>query len=96
MLLALALVVESSMRQGAAAIRALEEGFGKKAVFIREGGSIPFVTDMYDTFKIPCVLMGFGLPDENAHAPDEHIYLENYFGGIRSVARFYEELAHLS
>jgi acetylornithine deacetylase/succinyl-diaminopimelate desuccinylase-like protein len=78
-----------------AAIRALGEGFGKKAVFIREGGSIPFVTQMYETFKMPCVLMGFGLPDENAHAPDEHILLENYFGGIRSVARFYQELAQL-
>ncbi len=77
------------------AIHALEGGFGKKAVFIREGGSIPFVTQMHDTFKVPCVLMGFGLPDENAHAPDEHIALENYFGGIKSVALFYEHLAAL-
>jgi len=75
------------------AIHALEAGFGKRAVFIREGGSIPFVTQMHDTFKVPCVLMGFGLPDENAHAPDEHIALENYFGGIKSVALFYEQLA---
>jgi len=75
------------------AIHALESGFGKKAVFIREGGSIPFVTQMHDTFKVPCVLLGFGLPDENAHAPDEHIALDNYFGGIRSVALFYDELA---
>ena len=75
------------------AIHALEQGFGKKAVFIREGGSIPFVTQMHDTFKVPCVLLGFGLPDENAHAPDEHIALENYFGGIKSVALFYDQLA---
>ncbi|MGH9682071.1 MAG: dipeptidase [Candidatus Acidiferrales bacterium] len=74
------------------AIHALESGFGKKAVFIREGGSIPFVTQMHDTFKVPCVLMGFGLPDENAHAPDEHIALENYFGGIKAVALFYQQL----
>src|SRR5579863_727475 len=46
------------------AIHALESGFGKKAVFIREGGSIPFVTQMHDAFKVPCVLLGFGLPDE--------------------------------
>ena len=78
------------------AIHALEAGFGKKAVFIREGGSIPFVTQMHDTFKVPCVLLGFGLPDENAHAPDEHISLENYFGGIKSVALFYEQLASCS
>ena len=74
---------------------ALEKGFGKKAVFIREGGSIPFVTQMHDTFKVPCVLIGFGLPDENAHAPDEHISLQNYFGGIRAIAHFYADLASL-
>src|SRR5271170_6486720 len=74
------------------AIHALQSGFGKKAVFIREGGSIPFVTQMHDTFKVPCVLLGFGLPDENAHAPDEHIELENYFGGIKAVGLFYEQL----
>jgi acetylornithine deacetylase/succinyl-diaminopimelate desuccinylase-like protein len=50
---------------------------------------------MHDTFKVPCVLMGFGLPDENAHAPDEHISLENYFGGIKAAALFYEQLATL-
>jgi acetylornithine deacetylase/succinyl-diaminopimelate desuccinylase-like protein len=73
---------------------ALEKGFGKKAVFIREGGSIPFVTQMHDTFKVPCVLIGFGLPDENAHAPDEHLALENYFDGIKAIAYFYSALAN--
>jgi acetylornithine deacetylase/succinyl-diaminopimelate desuccinylase-like protein len=75
--------------------RALEKGFGKRAVFIREGGSIPFVTQMHDTFRVPCLLLGFGLPDENAHAPDEHIALENYFGGIKAVAHFYQGLSQL-
>jgi acetylornithine deacetylase/succinyl-diaminopimelate desuccinylase-like protein len=79
----------------AKAQNALEKGFGKKAVFIREGGSIPFVTQMHDTFKVPCVLIGFGLPDENAHAPDEHLALENYFGGIKAIAHFYAGLATL-
>ncbi|HEY4682108.1 MAG TPA: dipeptidase [Candidatus Acidoferrales bacterium] len=79
-----------------AAITALEKGFGKKAVFIREGGSIPFVTHMYETFGKPCVLMGFGHPEENAHAPNEHLFLENYFGGIKSVAHFYEELSKVA
>ncbi len=78
-----------------AAQRALQKGFGKRAVFIREGGSIPFVTQMHDTFKVPCVLIGFGLPDENAHAPDEHLLLENYFGGIHAIAHFYQELGKL-
>src|SRR6202047_1051224 len=74
---------------------ALQKGFGTKAVFIREGGSIPFVTQMHDTFKVPCVLIGFGLPDENAHAPDEHLALENYYGGIKAIAHLYEDLAEL-
>jgi acetylornithine deacetylase/succinyl-diaminopimelate desuccinylase-like protein len=74
---------------------ALQKGFGKKAAFIREGGSIPFVTQMHDTFKIPCVLIGFGLPDENAHAPDEHLAVENYYGGIKAIAHLYQDLANL-
>ncbi|HXY00441.1 MAG TPA: dipeptidase [Candidatus Limnocylindrales bacterium] len=74
---------------------ALQKGFGRKAVFIREGGSIPFVTQMHDTFKVPCVLIGFGLPDENAHAPDEHLALENYYGGIKAIAHLYEDLGTL-
>lgn len=73
--------------------RALTEGFGRPAVFIREGGSIPFVTEMDDLYHVPCVLLGFGLADENAHAPNEHLALAHYYGGIRSVARFYEQLA---
>jgi acetylornithine deacetylase/succinyl-diaminopimelate desuccinylase-like protein len=76
-----------------AAAEALEQGFGRKAAFIREGGSIPIAAEISDMFHIPCVLMGFGLPDENAHAPDEHISLENYFGGIKSAALLYERLA---
>ena len=66
---------------------ALQKGFGKKAVFIREGGSIPFVTQMYDTFKVPCVLLGFGLPDENAHAPDEWVSLSECVSMIEIVRR---------
>ena len=75
---------------------ALEKGFGKRAVFIREGGSIPFVTQMYDTFKVcPACFWVLDLPDENAHAPDEHLALENYFGGIKAIAHFYDGLAAL-
>lgn len=69
---------------------ALEKGFKKRAVFIREGGSIPLVSTMYKRFRKPCVLLGFGLPDENAHAPNERLNLENYQKGILSVAYFYQ------
>ncbi|MBI1883765.1 MAG: dipeptidase [Chlamydiae bacterium] len=73
--------------------RALEKAFGKKAHFIREGGSIPFVRTISDILKKPCVLLGFGLPDENAHAPNERLDLVNFFKGIEGMAYFYGDLA---
>ena len=75
---------------------ALEQGFKKKAVFIREGGSIPLVSTMYKRFRKPCVLLGFGLPDENAHAPNERLNLENYQKGILSVAYFYHAVGEIN
>lgn len=75
-----------------AAIRALEKGFGKKPLYQREGGSIPIVVQFKEILGLETVLLGFGLPDENAHAPDEFLNLNNFFGGIRTVAHFYNEL----
>jgi acetylornithine deacetylase/succinyl-diaminopimelate desuccinylase-like protein len=75
-----------------AGIVALEKGFGKKPLYQREGGSIPIVVQFKKLLGIDTVLLGFGLPDENAHAPDEFITLDNFFGGIRTVAHFYNEL----
>jgi acetylornithine deacetylase/succinyl-diaminopimelate desuccinylase-like protein len=74
--------------------RALERAFGKKAHFIREGGSIPFVKTISQTLKKPCILLGFGLPDENAHAPNERLNLENFHKGILSVAYLYQEISN--
>lgn len=76
-----------------AASRAVERGFGQKPVFIREGGSIPVVATFAQLLGVPTVLMGVGLPDENAHAPNEWLLLENYLGGIRSAVALYQELA---
>lgn len=78
-----------------AASRALEKGFGTKAVFIREGGSIPFVRNMTETLDLPCLLVGFGLPGENAHAPNEWIDLENYALGTLSAIHLYQELSEM-
>jgi acetylornithine deacetylase/succinyl-diaminopimelate desuccinylase-like protein len=75
-----------------AAIVALERGFGKKPLYQREGGSIPIVVQFKKLLKIDTVLLGFGLPDENAHAPDEFLHLPNFYGGIRTVAHFFEAL----
>jgi acetylornithine deacetylase/succinyl-diaminopimelate desuccinylase-like protein len=88
-------VADISHPSFSAAIRALERGFGTKTYFIREGGSIPFVRTIADATKKPCLLLGFGLPDENAHAPNEWLDLENYQRGIKSCAYLYEELAKL-
>jgi acetylornithine deacetylase/succinyl-diaminopimelate desuccinylase-like protein len=76
-----------------ATARAIKKGFGKDPVFQREGGSIPVVATFAELMKIPSVLMGIGLPDENAHAPNEKLNLENFHGGIRSSAYFLDELS---
>src|SRR5207253_4403591 len=78
-----------------AAFKAMEQGFGKKPVFIREGGSIPVVVTFQEILKAPVVLLGFGLPDENAHSPDEHLNLNNFQRGILTTSIFYNELANL-
>lgn len=78
-----------------AASLALEKGFGKKAVFIREGGSIPIVNNMCDVLNINCLLIGFGLPGENAHAPDEWLDLDNYRLGIESAIHLYKGLSEV-
>lgn len=75
-----------------AAFRALEKGFGKAPVPTREGGSIPIVADFREVLGAPVVLMGFGLPDERPHGPDEHFDLDNFRGGIRSAAHFLHEI----
>ena len=75
-----------------AAVAALEKGFGKKPLYQREGGSIPIVVQFKELLGIDTVLLGFGLPDENAHAPDEFLNLENFFGGIRTSVHFFNEL----
>jgi acetylornithine deacetylase/succinyl-diaminopimelate desuccinylase-like protein len=78
-----------------AAGRAIEQGFGKTPVFCREGGSIPVVSTFQSELNVPGVLFGVGLPDENAHAPNERLDLANFHNGIVSAAIFYDELRRL-
>jgi acetylornithine deacetylase/succinyl-diaminopimelate desuccinylase-like protein len=78
-----------------AAGRAIEQGFGKAPVFNREGGSIPVVSTFQQELGIPSVLFGVGLPDENAHAPDEKLDLGNFHNGIIASAFLYDEIGHL-
>lgn len=74
-----------------AATHAMHEVWGKETVFIRSGGSIPIVGDFAKHLALPSVMMGFGLPDDNLHAPNEKFNLKNFELGIQSIIRFLEE-----
>jgi len=78
-----------------AAGRAIEQGFGQRPVFNREGGSIPVVSTFQEELGLPSVLFGIGLPDENAHAPNEKLDLGNFHNGIIASAYLYQEIANL-
>ncbi len=74
-----------------AATRALHDVWGKDTVYIRSGGSIPIVGDFARHAGLPSVMMGFGLPDDNLHAPNEKFNLKNFAMGIESLIRFFGE-----
>jgi acetylornithine deacetylase/succinyl-diaminopimelate desuccinylase-like protein len=78
-----------------AAARSIERGFGKAPVFTREGGSIPVVSTFQEELGVPSVLFGVGLPDENAHAPNEKLDLGNFQNGIIASAYLYQEIGAL-
>lgn len=73
--------------------RAINSVFGKDALFVREGGSIPIVVDFQNILGMPGLLVGFGLNTENLHAPDEHFDLGNYHKGIQISVALLRELA---
>lgn len=77
-----------------AAVAALERGFGKKPLYQREGGSIPIVVQFKKLLGLDTVLLGFGVPDENAHSPNEFLLVDNFFGGIKTSVHFFNELPH--
>ena len=76
-----------------AAAKALEIAFGVPPVFIREGGSIPIVTDFKSQLGADSLLLGFGLSDDNTHAPNEKFSLKDFHRGIRTTAHLFAELA---
>jgi acetylornithine deacetylase/succinyl-diaminopimelate desuccinylase-like protein len=75
-----------------AGCKALEAAFGRTPVIVGEGGSIPVVGDFESILGVPVLLMGFGLPGENAHAPNEWMSIENYEKGMRAVASLWSSL----
>ncbi|MDR7544649.1 MAG: dipeptidase [Armatimonadota bacterium] len=72
-----------------AAAAALEATYGRPPVFTRAGGSVPVVSQFSDVLRIPTVLAGFGLPDDNLHAPNEKFALANFHRGIEATIRFF-------
>ena len=76
-----------------AARRALARAWTKPPALIREGGSIPVMATFQKTHGLPCILMGFGLHDDQVHAPNEKFSLSSFYGGTKSAAYLYQELA---
>jgi acetylornithine deacetylase/succinyl-diaminopimelate desuccinylase-like protein len=76
-----------------AAARAIERAFGRAPVYSREGGSIPVCASFESILGLPVVLAGFTNPDDNAHAPNESLVLDNYERGIRAIGYLWDELA---
>ncbi|MBB6144915.1 acetylornithine deacetylase/succinyl-diaminopimelate desuccinylase-like protein [Silvibacterium bohemicum] len=87
-----AIVVGTDNRYIEAAKDAMKDVWGRDTVFVRGGGSIPIVGDFERHLKIPTVMMGFGLPDDNLHAPNEKFHIANYYRGIESIIVFFEKL----
>lgn len=79
-----------------AASRAIEHGFGRAPVFIREGGSIPVVSTFRQQLGVDTLLLGWGLNDDNTHSPNEKFRLIDYHRGIKSSARLWRELSQVS
>ena len=86
------IVVSTDNEYVRAATEAMREVWGKETVFVRGGGSIPIVGDFVRELSIPTVMMGFGLPDDNLHAPNEELHLANFHRGIESIIGFMERV----
>ena len=85
------LLVDPAHKAMEVAQKAFAATMGKETVLTRSGGSIPIVGEFHEHLGIPTILMGFGLPDDGLHSPNEKYKLENYYLGIRTVAEFLEQ-----
>lgn len=88
-----AVVIDPAAPPIKAAAAVAREIWGKEPVYIREGGSVPIVTQFSRVLKVPTVLFGFGLPDDNLHAPNEKYYLPYFYRGIDTVIAWLDRVA---
>jgi acetylornithine deacetylase/succinyl-diaminopimelate desuccinylase-like protein len=88
-----AILVDRDSPPMRAAAAAYEATFKRAPVFMREGGSIPVVSRFINDLGLPTVLMGFGLPGDRIHSPNERFYLPNFYAGIETSIRYFEQLA---
>jgi succinyl-diaminopimelate desuccinylase len=79
-----------------AAAAAIESGFGRAPVYIREGGSIPIVTTFSHELKADVLLLGWGQNDDNTHSPNEKFSLDDYHRGTLASAQLWQELADVT
>jgi acetylornithine deacetylase/succinyl-diaminopimelate desuccinylase-like protein len=75
-----------------AAAQALSLGFGVEPLYLREGGTLPIIPDFQEALAADVVLMGFGLRDDNIHAPNERFYLPNFSRGITTLIHYFRLL----
>lgn len=94
--MAQAVVVPIDSPYVTAAVDAIEKGFGRSPVFIREGGSIPIVLAFKQELKADTLLLGWGLDDDNAHGPDEKFSLADFHRGIRASAALWSTLSAIN
>lgn len=91
-----ATITDLEMPAMKAAALAYKQVFGRDPVYMREGGSLPVVGHFQTHLGLETVLMGFGLPDDKIHAPNERFYLPNFYRGIETSIRFFEEYGRLT
>ena len=90
------MLADTGSRFMQAAKAAIDHAFGVQPVLIREGGSIPIVTRFQEVLKCDCLLLGWGLSDDNAHSPNEKFRVDDYHRGIQASAILWEEIGKLS
>ena len=88
-------ITDRNMPAVKALASAFEETWGSKPVYKREGGTVPVVAQMQKILKVDSVLTGFGLLDDNLHAPNEKFHLPTFYNGIETFIRFFTKLGEL-